>query len=316
MEGEKFISSHDGHFVNAGCTRPEGIRNSYEIWEINNSKCVKMKVLSSGNEVFTIFDYDDLEKVKSKNTWYVMETGYVACSNPFKYLHHLVMNFEGTGKGFQKISVDHINRDKLDNRKENLRLATSKEQQENSKGRIENTKRERQKGAVELPDGIKQDQLPKYVSYRIEFKKNGDTEKEYFVVESYPAFVKGISVNGTKLKKAIKSSSSLQISVKNKLEEIIEISKELKTILDESNSLDTLQITRPATKIIDKITGKITNGANKLVYKYDANKELVKTYNSQLEASNCEGCSTATIYRAVKNKTMFAGHFYSVNLHG
>lgn len=139
---DEFVSSHDGHVLKQGGS---GIRNSYEIWkDSEGKKFVKMKVLKNKEEFFTLFDYDDLSKVKSRLTWYILKEGYVGTFKNFTYLHHLVMNFKGTGRGFQQVSVDHINRNKLDNRKANLRLATAREQQENSKGRIEGTKRERQ----------------------------------------------------------------------------------------------------------------------------------------------------------------------------
>jgi len=60
----------------------------------------------------------------------------------------------GQGKGTTNLSVDHINRDPLDNRSTNLTIASLKEQQENSKGVLKDTKRERKSSAQELPENI------------------------------------------------------------------------------------------------------------------------------------------------------------------
>jgi hypothetical protein len=47
---DKFVSSHDGHFVAAGGNRDAGIRNSYEIWKDENDKLyVKMRVMKMEN---------------------------------------------------------------------------------------------------------------------------------------------------------------------------------------------------------------------------------------------------------------------------
>lgn len=81
--------------------------------------------LTNCNEV-ALIDEEDYERLKGLS-WRKIKTGYVAHNGPYKpkkksrdlvYLHREVMRAE-KGK-----SVDHKNRDKLDNRKENLRFAT------------------------------------------------------------------------------------------------------------------------------------------------------------------------------------------------
>ena len=76
-----------------------------------------------------LIDLDDLETVKQYH-WYLDQKGYVAAKgiDGSKYpreIHRLIMN---NPKG---MIVDHINRDKLDNRKSNLRICTTKENNRN-----------------------------------------------------------------------------------------------------------------------------------------------------------------------------------------
>lgn len=84
-----------------------------------------------GEGKFALVD-DDIYELYGHLKWNLSNTGYVQrivrLGNGKRkniLLHRLVMN---APKGIQ---VDHINRDKLDNRRENLRLATSSQQQAN-----------------------------------------------------------------------------------------------------------------------------------------------------------------------------------------
>jgi hypothetical protein len=181
-----FISSHDGHIWG------KRVLNSYQVFEdLDKNKYVRMSVFKNGQTLYTLFDFDDLNLVCNNTSWYALESGYVQgrpdMKGDIRYLHHHIMNFVGTGKGFQKVSIDHINRDPLDNRKQNLRLATCEEQQKNSKGQLEGTKRARSKNAKPLPEGI--DELPKYVVYYTE-KYGPDDKKvirDFFRIEKHPA---------------------------------------------------------------------------------------------------------------------------------
>lgn len=72
-------------------------------------------------------DYDMLSQYK----WYLSKDGYAArrSTGGTTYMHRLVMD---TPKDMQ---TDHINRDRLDNRKANLRICTNAENQKNRKTR-------------------------------------------------------------------------------------------------------------------------------------------------------------------------------------
>lgn len=92
-----------------------------------------MKKIPLGNERFSLVDDDDFDNL-FKFKWH-FNKGY-ACRNgakhngrkdPAIYIHRIVNKTPG---GFQ---TDHINGNKLDNRKKNLRIATNSQNQMNRK---------------------------------------------------------------------------------------------------------------------------------------------------------------------------------------
>jgi hypothetical protein len=80
-----------------------------------------------------LLDDDDLDRVLALGKWFVDEKGYVRINKQMDYkqykirLHRFVM---GLSK-LDKCQVDHINGNKLDNRKQNLRLVTNQQNQMN-----------------------------------------------------------------------------------------------------------------------------------------------------------------------------------------
>ena len=133
-----------------------------------------------------IIEFEQTANNGKKITWYRHANGYVLCSLNI-YIHQIIMNCYGNGKGTKNISVDHIDRNPLNNSFENLRVATRKEQEQNTKGIAPDTKRERKQSAQCLPEGITQDIMKKYVCY---YKDYADKDKtilrEYFRVEQHP----------------------------------------------------------------------------------------------------------------------------------
>ena len=108
-----------------------------------------------------IKEFEKNENNDATITWYLTENKYICCRFNL-YIHQIIASCYGNGKGTGSISVDHKNRNPLDNRFDNLRIATRKQQEDNSSGIMPDTKRTRQKGARDLPDGITQDMLKKY----------------------------------------------------------------------------------------------------------------------------------------------------------
>jgi hypothetical protein len=119
------------------------------------------------------------------------------------------MDTWGNGKGTSIVSVDHLDRNPLNNRYDNLRIATMQEQQKNSKGTADDgSKHERKHNARALPVGITQDMMKKYVVYYFEYLDKEQTRsREFFKVETHP-----------KLEKPWVTSKSEKVSLLDKLE--------------------------------------------------------------------------------------------------
>lgn len=85
---------------------------------------MKFFLLSNGKEA--IVDDEDFERV-NKLAWHQNSNGYIAnCTRingktVVTKLHHFILNNERSRKN----PVDHINRNQLDNRRENLRICTA-----------------------------------------------------------------------------------------------------------------------------------------------------------------------------------------------
>lgn len=93
-------------------------------------------------------------------------------------------------------SIDHINRDPLDNRLQNLRWATQSEQNQNT------DKRKRQCTARELPTGIQQSDIPKWVNYNVEtiVQPSGQSYNRcYFRIEKHPRLSKWTSTKSVEV---------------------------------------------------------------------------------------------------------------------
>lgn len=91
-------------------------------WNFIQPKDYKLIPLSKNK--LAVVDNEDFDKVKGFN-WYISENGY-ALSNKGGYMHRLIMNPS------REMYVDHIDRDKLNNRKSNLRVCTRQENAFNS----------------------------------------------------------------------------------------------------------------------------------------------------------------------------------------
>ena len=98
-----------------------------------------------------MIDYDDYEKIKNY-CWYETKQGYIATREPINkkiiLLHKFIFSQNGT--------IDHINRNRKDNRKQNLRIVTiqqntmNKSLQKNNKSGYKNINKHKNKWQVRI----------------------------------------------------------------------------------------------------------------------------------------------------------------------
>ena len=182
------------------------------LMECNNNILCKLCPMSYEK----ILKYETDNNSGNKIVWTYHSNGYILGNNNL-YIHQVITGCYGNGKGTKNISVDHIDQDPLNNSYENLRIATREEQEQNSNGIKEGTKRARNKNAKELPEEITQTMLPKYVIYYKEcYNKDKQLYREFFKIEKHP-----------KLGKPWISSKSCKINIKEKLLQVVKILNDL-----------------------------------------------------------------------------------------
>lgn len=169
----------------------------------------------------TLMRIGELEEMYKTNlTWFVMTNGYVAThiTGVTLYLHQLLTGFYGNGKGIMTGSIDHIDRNKLNNRLSNLRIATKEEQHSNAKGIIPGTKRNRKCNAALFPPGLTEEMIPPYVIYYPDryMTNEGFKFREFFCINNHP-----------NQHKPLYTSKSNKVSILEKLEEAKRIVAEL-----------------------------------------------------------------------------------------
>lgn len=183
----------NGHTKNTGKTANIVKNPLWKVKDINNNEyilmyCEKNTIIKLCKESYDrILKFEVENNENKKITWYLMSNGYIfgKCN---LYIHQVITGCYGNGKGTNNISIDHIDRNPLNNCLNNLRIATRQEQQNNSKGIAnDGTKRERKYNAKPLPDEITQDMMKKYVVYYHEWlDKEHTKQREFFKVEKHP----------------------------------------------------------------------------------------------------------------------------------
>ena len=206
----EILKSGDSHLIKEGACAGE-YRNMY--WKVKDKDDNTYYMIHIKDNIYTKISKRDINKVLNfkdiRPVWRLFTNGYICCTininskQKVYYLHQLIMDVHDENlTNFEK-TVDHINRDKLDNRQNNLRLVNMS---------IQNTNRgkaTRRCDAIDLPEGIKQEDIPKHIVYRKEIlDKDTGKFREYFYICNHPNFSDNWS-----------SSKSQKINIKEKLKQ-------------------------------------------------------------------------------------------------
>ena len=203
----KILSEGEPYHIKEGKFAGQ-FRNMY--WKIEDNN-ITYYLMHIKDDIFTKISKRDIKKVLLFNdkrpSWYMGNNGYISTTiringeKSFIYLHQLIMDVHDEDLTSFEKTVDHINCDKLDNRRDNLRLVNMSVQNSNR------DKATRRSDACELPDNLVQSDLPKYVIYRKEIlDKETNKSREYFYISGHP-----------KLDKTWETTKSNKISIKEKL---------------------------------------------------------------------------------------------------
>jgi hypothetical protein len=134
----------------------------------NDKTYVVGTVMHNSHPIQFVIDKEDFQKIEGKQ-WHVAAGNYIAynvCHEGKRkacYMHNVIMNAPlHPGKGATS-SVDHINRNGFDNRKENLQIVSQSEQ---------NLNQRKKPRTITLPEncGINPDTIPRHIWY---IKPNG-----------------------------------------------------------------------------------------------------------------------------------------------
>lgn len=206
----------------------ENKNNTFCVYEDKDGiQYVKLYLYEKNNEkMYCFFDLEDLKKVlnlndindnKSKRTkWFL--TNFYVTNKDKQYMHHVVLDFKYDPQ--KDLEVDHINvldysttfPNRRNNRRNNLRLLTRKEQVQNQITTILNMKLT----VKNVPNGMTKYDLPKYIQYHPIDKEN----REFFVIEGHPLMKLDLITNHEKnVVKSIKTKQTTLVPINEKFQE-------------------------------------------------------------------------------------------------
>ncbi len=208
----KLLKIYRGHIRNIGKDAKVEKNRMWKVYDEEQNKNIYLMYCEPDiliqlckKSIYKIKEFE--QNNTGKITWYFHPNGYIQGSNNM-YIHQVITGCYGNGKGTMDVSVDHIDRNKLNNCFDNLKIATREEQETNTKS-SDGERRERKHNAKPLPEGITNDMMKKYVVYYKEcYNKEKNLYREFFKIEKHP-----------KLEKPWIGSKSNKVLILDKLKE-------------------------------------------------------------------------------------------------
>ena len=185
MASSQLLYAHKAK--SCGCMRYyEGIRTQYNTYDLSGEYGIGYT--KKGEEFY--FDLEDYDLIKDYH-WKV-HRGYISChkwnpqtksDNQVK-MHRLIMGLKDN-KDYSGCQIDHINHNKVDNRKENLRVVNNTQNSWNKAvwredGSKIGVRLERGKWLASITINGKMIKLGKYEKYDDAVKARIDAEKKYW----------------------------------------------------------------------------------------------------------------------------------------
>lgn len=186
----------------------------------DNKNKSNLIVLTNDNfDYFTIYD-DKFEPELSKFHWHKNSLNYIV-NKEKKYMHILIMELANLKTNDPKLSIDHINWIKTDNRLCNLRMATQSEQNSNRASRSDKLPPFKELNITEYPRHIR-----------------WDASEEKFVIEKHPILIKEVE-KGLRKKPFQSGTKAKSLSIVEKYQDIL---AKLKILDDQKdNSFDKIR---------------------------------------------------------------------------
>ena len=201
----------------------------YIISEDNIQKYCALVVNKNGNPI--VYDLTCDIYIHQHN-WYVNGSGYgyttTTENGNGKYMHRWICTEEKI-KGIEDttLSVDHIDREKLDNRIKNLRMATQAQQNSNR-----DTRCDKIAPCQELIDADVKS-LPKYVRW--------DNSEKKFIIEKHPYLMNEVK-QGIRKRPEQSGSKSIKLTIIQKYQDILARLEVMDNVINNDPELDAIRI--------------------------------------------------------------------------
>lgn len=169
------LALRDGRTKSCGCLRTTLKRNTGNKYDLTSND---YGVGYTKNGDIFYFDLNDYVKICNYN-WSVFGGGYIYDSNKKVYMHRLITDCP------YGMEVDHINRCRFDNRRENLRIVNHSQNMMNTAGVGVYFDKQRNKYRAEIGINKKKIKIGRYNTLEDAIVARKEAEEKYYGEYSY-----------------------------------------------------------------------------------------------------------------------------------